>query len=420
MLLGFGLVIRLALLLFGTGPLVSDALYYDGIANAIVAGHDYEPYWPPGLTYYLAAWKSVFGLEPIVSRLAMLPWYLGLVFVARDILRRISGHLPANLAVAMLGFYPALIHHSIEPLSQLPAATLLLLAFHQYLRFRETPEHLTVHLSGLFLGMLVLFRPSALILVAVWPLIIGWRRRSFLQAWIPVLFVVGLTSWGLTQRHGRFVLLNDANARNLYLGNTPWTDTYKTWYYGSHWTMSPANPDRLRLELETIRRMPVEERSNAFLKKALQHIGDDPVGFGVRTASRVRTFWAADSFSGARLVNQGQKTMGYTVLGLDGVFYLLVMALALWWWFAVGWPQAPGFRIAIGGLVALYALPYTFSFSHPTYHQPVLPLLVVMASLGCASLWTSKVKLKIHRKWVAAMVILLLIQLEWVIRMGQS
>jgi len=416
-LLGTALFLRLVLILFGVGPLVSDALYYDGIGNALVGGHDYEPYWPPGLPHYLAAWKSIFGMNPMVSRLAMLPWFVALAFTLRNLLCRISGHLPANLAMVMVGFYPAFVHHSIEPLSQLPAATLLLFAFHQYLCYREYPKALHIHLAGLCLGMVVLFRPSALLLALVWPVVLGWRRRAFFQAWIPLVLVVGLTSWGLTKKHGRFVLLNDANARNLYLGNTPWTDSYKTWHYGSHWTMAPYNPAMLRMELETIRRMPVEERSSAYLSRTLHYMSSDPLALANRTLSRIRTFWVADSFSGSRLVNQGRPIQGYSVLGLDGLFYLLIMGLGLWWWFAVGWPGVPGIKTSLGALIALYALPYAFSFSHPTYHFPVLPLVIVAASLGGAALWSRPMPTKTPRGWIISVALLVLIQTEWMIRM---
>lgn len=261
-LLAAALLVRILLLLINsTSPLVSDALYYDGVANAIVQGYDYEPYWPPGLTYYLAGWKLGLGFETWVSRLAMLPWFIVMAIALRSMLRRLSGNLSANLAMLLLGCFPAFIHHSVEPLSQLPTAALIALAFDQYLRFREHRAMAPVLFSGLFLALAVLFRPSVLLLTVIWPLWCAWRRPRFAAALIPIAVILPLVLNFLLHRHDRFVFFNDATARNVYLGNNPWTPWYKTWYFGSHWTMSPLNPPGLLTELETIRELPVYERN---------------------------------------------------------------------------------------------------------------------------------------------------------------
>lgn len=426
MLLVGALILRLLFLLINaTTPLVSDALYYDGVANAIVQGYDYEPYWPPGLTHYLAAWKVAFGFDSWVSRLAMLPWFIVVAIAVRSMLRRLSGNLPANLAMLFLGCSPALIHHSTEPLSQLPTAALLALAFDQYLRFREHRAISPVLLSGLFLALAVLFRPSCFLLAVLWPLCCAWRRPRFAAALIPIAVIVPLVLNFLLQKHERFVFFNDATARNVYLGNNPWTHWYKTWYYGSHWTMSPLNPPGLLTELEAIHEYPIYERNSAYWAATSRHIRDEPGMFMVRTSSRMRTFFAADSFTGSRLVNQGHPVVGYFTLALDGLLYLLVMALALRWIFLTPRPPRPFLRRDFLILIMLYALPYFFSFSHPTYHLPLMPILICFAALAGTAWMQGDEKtatmgdpIKGGKRWRIAVAILLLVQLEWVVQMA--
>lgn len=426
-LLGFAFFLRLAFVLFNANtPLVADALYYDGVGNAIVQGYSYEPYWPPGLTHYLAGWKALLGFDPIISRLAMLPWFVVLAIGMRMILRRLSGDLPANLGMLLLACFPAFVHHSSEPLSQLPAAALLTLAFDQYLRYRENRTHTSALLAGLFMGLLILFRPSALLLAFVWPVLVAKRKPRLALALIPVMLVVGLASTYVSVRQGRFILLNDANSRNFYLGNTPWTPWYKTWYFGSHWTFSPLNPQGLRTELETIQELPLEHRNRAYLSAGWDHIGSEPGMFLARSASKFRTFLAADSFTGARLVNRGKPIVGYFILALDGLLYLLVMALALRWWYMTPRPPRPFLRRDALLVVLLYALPYFVSFSHPTYHLPLMPLFICAAALTGAA-WLSRGEgagilmgdpVRGNRRWKLALLVLFLIQLEWGIQMA--
>lgn len=115
---------------------------------------------------------------------------------------------------------------------------------------------------------------------------------------------------------------------------------------------------------------------------------------------------------------------GKVVLAMDAVLYSLVL---VGWILVVlgGWKgELPGnVRWLSVAVVAMYALPYVFSFSHPSYHLPVLPL---MAALGLvpASLWIfpkgRPFRLpKGGKAWwaVALVLVVLALQIEWVLRM---
>jgi hypothetical protein len=83
-------------------------------------------------------------------------------------------------------------------------------------------------------------------------------------------------------------------------------------------------------------------------------------------------------------------------------------------------------RATLLWIVAGYAIPYWISFSHPTYHIPVVPLLAVPAAVLLAqvlgmeagALDTALTKLKQRRSIAVAVVVFLAIQVEWAVVMG--
>ena len=70
------------------------------------------------------------------------------------------------------------------------------------------------------------------------------------------------------------------------------------------------------------------------------------------------------------------------VLGADAFFYIALAILYLLFWFSAARRELPGGSLAmIGGFLLVYALPYLVSFSHPTYHLPMLPIMLLPAGV---------------------------------------
>ena len=70
----------------------------------------------------------------------------------------------------------------------------------------------------------------------------------------------------------------------------------------------------------------------------------------------------------------------------------------------------------------IYALPFLISFSHPTYHMPMVPLLLLPASVFVSGYLQGKVKIDgaaLRKKWkfLVLLLIFLAIQIEWIVQM---
>jgi 4-amino-4-deoxy-L-arabinose transferase-like glycosyltransferase len=422
------LVLRLGMLAaVADEPLISDSLYYHQSAIAWVDHGQVDTYWPPGLPLYEAAFVWLFGKGEIWVRLAMLPWFLWMCQNFYRIAYRLHSRVAANIGLLLLALYPAMIHQSVEPLSYLPAAAILLALFGQMQAYVEERKPGRLWRAGILIGLLILFRPSAAIFLIALPPLILLRRRKFLPGFTLALFATLTVSpwlWLAHQQTGRIVPINDASSRNFYLGNNAWTPGYKTWYYGSHWTADPKLPAAFRAELQALEAMPLGVQGRAYTRAAWTDIRARPLAFGVRTLSRMRTLLAFDTFAGARLRWSGHPLagMGYATLGIEAASYMLLGIACIAFWFSETRRDLGGGSLAIiTGFLLLYALPYWFSFSHPTYHLPMLPLMLLPAAVwlrqvlerGTLPQWQRK---QTVRAWLVLFVFVA-IQVEWVIQM---
>lgn len=423
---GAGLLLRILLwLVLREAAFKADAFYYVEESLSIRSGALHVPYWPPALPHYLALAGELLGDSVAAIRFAMLFWYGLLSWGLWQLLIELKAIRAANLAVAILAFYPGFIHQSVEPLSQLPAAACLIFMCLFFLRLRQGINASWALPAGFACAMLVLFRPSALILIPFMPFIFRlthhgfkwpWMIRFWWAAMLPLAIWIGYTS----SVNDRFILINDANSRNVYLGNNAFTPLYKTWYLASHWDGEPGYPSEFKQELLRFKAMPPASRPAAFREAAWEHIRSEPMKFMARSMSRARTFWAFDTFSGAGFIRTygWPPWIGYLILLLDALFYSLIVLGALVRIFLAGWGR---FGKSVLLLLLLYYLPYCFSFSHPTYHLPLVPLLIVPAAM----FWSAPLEIKAVRNWhgrqlrtaLAVGLVFVFIQVEWVLHM---
>lgn len=426
LLLGGGMLLRLALILSAwDAPLEGDARWYGEAAEQWLNGGGYDPYWPPGLTTWLALWKGIFGSGDGVARLSILPWALLFFMALRPALRAVSNEAFTNALVLLFCIYPTFLLHSTEPLSHLPAACFLLLAWNAVEKARTSGKWSPLLWTGLWLGLLILVRPSALLLLLLWPMVLGGRRKDkgrfplrYLLPWLPGLAIVVGASLAISAfafNDGRTILLNTSNARNFYLGNNAWTPEYKTWYYGSHWAQHPDHPEAFREELQDLDSSFESEGAMAFWEASFTDILDRPGAFLRRCLSRVRTFLAYDTMAAGRLQHKGNTPLAVLALALDALCFLSLLFLAAAFLFF----RSPKLHLGLAALLFLYALPYFFSFSHPTYHLPLTPMLAVMG----AHAWKVRnegMRMSVRQKRFFTGVLLLLaaVQVEWTLRMA--
>ena len=389
-----------------------DAQGYIHTANQMLSGEDFIPFWPPGLPMMLVPGIALLGDEVWVHALVML-----LVFCigARLFYQGLRRHLKPkqlNLILAVFTVYPAFIHHAVSPLTHLPVAVCLLGLFGALINGKN------IWKAGIWLGIAVMIRPATAALLPV-VLFILWKQHRPAKSWaislLPLFtFMAIWQSWTFSM-NGHWVWMNEANSMNVFLGNNPDTPLYRSWWLGSH--PETENPDfatytQIRSE---INELPLSEQGSAYIREAVNHVVDRPDLFIIRTLNRIRCFFAFDTFSGAAIRDKLPRLSGLFLL-LDAMCYVGLGVMILFILFSRE-AYRPEFSLQLGGLIILaYALPYFLTISHPTYHLPLVPLVVLSVS---SSFRQMSVKKTAMSKWGYVIIILFLfIQLEWVIMMA--
>lgn len=409
-------------------PFASDAQEYTAMARQLLGGQPFVPYWPPGVPLYLVPFVAI-GASDMVLRASILVFWLIACWSLLRLMRALGAGGIAWLVLLIFGLLPDSIQMAIEPMTQMPAAALLLLAAGsavRLLRGAPTSEYL---LLGASLGYLSLVRPSALPLVFLMPLACALVTRRFYPAIASALvafIMVGAWVQHTRAMTGRWII-NTANQVNLYYGNNPWTPLYRTWYFGSH---AKLGTDEIKdfpeyeHTIEAISQLPQVDRPAAFEHLTVLYVRQHPVLFLDRTANRVRCFFGFDTFTSANLT--GKLWLGMHIfraaLLLEALTYLLLTGFAVFWI-----AQAPGAfwrepaHLLLLAVMAIYAAPYWITMSHPTYHFPVLlPLAALGASAWRSSRPASSLALRVKPRAWLSVAALLLIQVEWVWQMSHS
>lgn len=417
MMVGFGLVLRLVTFLSSANvPLYGDAWDYFHTAQQLLKGEAFEPDWPPGLPYYLRGVMALLGDREWIAKIAMLPMYLLCSLAVYRLILRFSDRCAASIALLALAVMPTFILVSVTPITQLPTALLLAVLVLLVESCLRKPSVGAVFGIGLSLAGLLLVRPSNLLLCVFVPLWLAWRTKKWMVAALPgALILTSLSMWTYRAHEltGRVIFINNANSQNFFYGNNPWTPLYRTWWFGSHKEGSEGVPEEFRAEHRRIRSLPQADRDAAFSHAALSHIAERPDLFLVRTFARVRTFLAFDTFTAAQFVKRGKSQWaGVALLALDAVIYLNVLFGAI----LFGLRSIDRGRWAIlFGISFGYAFPYFISFSHPTYHAPLLPLGAVLSSAAASEWMQHRLKLKPSLLMGAVLLFAVLIQAEWLL-----
>ncbi len=433
-IIGIGITIRVAVLIvFAQLPLASDALSYHNMALRILANENFSPYWPPALPYFLSFFYYIFGPAEFVGRASMLLFYLIFSYAIFRLTKEITSIQTANITVLLFAIFPTYIFHSVEPYTQLPTATYLVVAAYLIVLSNKKQNLVYSILLGITIALLILTRASSIILLGLIPLYLIFKNRNLRSA--VLLFLVALVvvfGWvgKVHQMTGRWIFINEANSANFFFGNNPYTPLYKTWWFGSHGEGDPEVPTAYRELLSSIRDNEAQIQDKLFFQVALNHIKTRPELFLIRTINRVRNYFAFDTFTGSALINSYSfnNFLGLAVIAIDALFYCAIMLLALRYMFTLQLNSNQFDYFALFMLLALgYAAPYWISFSHPTYHFPIIPLFGVLASALTARIIEAKHR-QISWSWIPqsgrkkySFLIICLVfiftQIEWVLVM---
>jgi 4-amino-4-deoxy-L-arabinose transferase-like glycosyltransferase len=385
----FGFILRIfLLLLLSDFPLVDDALEYHKVAIQLLHNDSFYPYWPPGLSYFLSLVYKILGESEIIGRVSMLLFYIIFSLLIYLFVKEISNKKAANLTVLIFSLYPLYIHQSVDTLTHLPVATCLIgIAYLLTLTCKKTSKPL-LFLIGLILGAVTLIRPSSMALTLLVPLFIFFKTKRIWISIIPFMIsLIIISGWILKAYNmtGQFVMINYASSQNFFFGNNPYTPLYKTWWFGSHNAGGVNVPEEYTKMVQNIRRNPIHVHDKIYRKVAFSHILSRPDLFLIRTMNRARNYFAFDTCTGSFLINKykiSNKLFGLIILGIDAVFYNLIMigAILFLFNFRSFLMKSDHFSIILG-IVIVYAVPYWLSFSHTMYHIPIVPLFGIFASV---------------------------------------
>jgi len=381
-----GLVIRIYILALSNGSsLISDSKGYHNVALQMDCSSKFSTYWPPALPFYLHLWHKLFGSTETVSRIAMIPWYILLCLFLFLLVRKVFDASVANISILAVTFFPTFIYHSISPLTQLPAAALLALIGYVMIKHMENPGFVYPIVLGLALGFLVLLRPSSVALLLLIVFYYIFRARKITSFTVMMAIALVIVSGWMYKAHsmtGRFVLINDANSMNLFYGNNPYTPLYKTWWLASHGKMEDGIPSGFTELMWKIESKPLDTQQRIMREIAVRYILKHPDLFLVRTASRVRCFFAFPTFTGSilRATKLLSRRASLLVILIDAIFYFAVMLSAIIFLCSRGLSFLEYEHYKIILVVTLgYAVPYWLSFSHPTYNFPLIPLFLIFS-----------------------------------------
>lgn len=429
-LISFGFLIRIgALIISARLPLVSDAFSYHSMALQLHSNENFSPFWPPALPYFLLSFYNIFGMSEFIGRTSMLLFYLLFSFAIYLLTKELSSARTANLTVLFFSVFPTHIFHSINTLTALPTATYLVGVAYLVIVVKKGIHWLYSILLGVTLALLVLTRASSALLILLIPLYIFIRTKNISATLVPLVVSLAIIFAWVFKAHemtGRWIMINEANSFNIFIGNNPYTPLYKTWWFGSHGEGEHDVPIAYTEMLMDIRGNPPEFRDRLYLKVALDHVVSRPDLFLIRTANRIRNYFAFDTFAGSTLIRfySMNKIFGLIVIFMDALFYCAIMAAAIRQMFDLHSTSPQLENITLLLLVGVcYAGPYWISFSHPTYHFPVVPLFSVLAAILVENLVNLGQK-EISWSWipsgrrkylfVSAGLIFLYVQIEWI------
>lgn len=430
--ISFGLILRIcALSIFYRFQLVGDELGYHTMAIQLVRGDSFYPYWPPGLPYYLSFFYKVFGQNELAARGSILLLYIVFSYFIYLLVKEIAAKKVANIIVLIFSIYPNYIWHSITPLTDLPTATYLAaITYLAILLYRRKTVFIALAL-GVISGCAALTRPSSLIFIVLMLVYIFSKTRKKRIAFILFLTVFGIIFAWQFKIHNMtksFVMINSANSKNIFIGNNPYTPLYKTWWFGSHGRgddRDNISEGYARMEQE-IRKSPLSEQPRLFLQAAVKHILTRPDLFIIRTLNRIRCYFVFDTYFGSFLVKKYHlsKPLGLSIIILDAIFYCSLMIGAILFLFTIKRSFIKFEQVLMIALIILfYSIPYWLSFSHPTYHFPVVPLFAVLFAGFAGKLMDKKDFLKCgyintlyerRRPLLFTLLFFIYIQAEWI------
>lgn len=360
--IGVGLVARLAwAMAFPANP-VSDGRTYLQLAQKILAGEDYgiagtRAYWPPGYPFYLVPWLWALDNQKIAIVASNFALYLvGALGVFGLGCRLINRH-GARLALLLFAIWPNLIFQSSVPEKEQVLVALmpwiLLLWCGPKSKKGPTPGWNSIG-AGIAFGAAMLVQPAVQFLFAVL-FVFGWVatrefRRTVLSMaclFVGAAIVVGPWTWRNIQVFDQFVLVSTNGGFGLFGANNP-----------------KATGGYLPIELwpKDLLELPETQADREGKRRAFNWIADNPKRFTQLGLEKNVRFMGDDAAGAYTTLKRGPDTGGgmvYAVFkGISNIFWL-----GYWWIVSFGLLRLMGQGLRMHPLQMLLPASFLYSFA---------------------------------------------------------
>jgi len=384
-----------------------DAVFYSRDAVGIV--HHFPGanafFFPPGISYALAAGYALFGTKVVVAKLVVLLISVGAVAAIRLLAGLVlRDERNARRAGWIAALYPPAIFMSGDPFSH-PLGLLSFTLFAALLVIAYDRRNWFAALgAGLAWGVGALTRPSALsfglALVIVVFVIARGRRGEVpirvlvggLAAVIAMAALVIMPVAAFNSSEGQGLTIATNTEINLFVGNSPYTPLYKTSQLaqGSPNDQPPKIRDFIKRHWDPTKTpTPTRAQRSAMQREAIHYMTSHPLPTIARTFNRGLAFWGFDYYMSRQVENHyGLTTTTIApMLAIEAGGSLAVLFLALLGALFARDRFRGGWAAVLLLLVGCYELPYLVAFSVGVYHFDIMGLLIPFAAVGIDVAW---------------------------------
>lgn len=389
-------------------------------------GAENKPYFRAPLYYHLLGWLyAVTGPEPMSGRIAGIVLGAACVYLLGRLGAAVGGPAAGVLAALFAALYWPFIVFDAELLTVGLEVFLDVAMLVTMLAAARRGSLRLFFLAGLLWGFSAITRPNVLAfvpafllwawLVAQWPgnvLPAGQPfgagtanpgavpaakapvRGARFGRWLAIVACTGtagaLVVLPVTARNwvvgSEFVLIASQGGVNFYIGNNPQSDGYTAIVPGTRPDWWGGYEDTHKIpEKELGRPLTEREVSSYWASKAWEWIRSDPGAWGALVVKKFRTFW-----SPVEIPNNQPMGFFASLSPISSVFWVGFPAAAVLGIAGVAfWRRDPsGGRpwLLLGLFAATYMLTVVAFFTPERYRLPVIPVLIVSAAYGLASL----------------------------------
>jgi tetratricopeptide (TPR) repeat protein len=363
--------------------LAMDSQEYDRWAQGIAAGDwmgSQVFFQAPLYPYALGVLYAVFGRSLDAVYLVQIALAVAGCWALYRAGREMAGERVGLAAAGLAAFYGPFLFHDVQLLKESAAV-----AVTSFLLWSLAARRWLA--SGILLGILVLLRENALLLLPfLLPLAVSKGLKSFVRRAAALISGLALVLLPVALRNGfvggDFLPTTFQGGVNFYIGNNPEADgTYRPIVPGKQIpALERQEPVRIA-ERELGRKLAPGEVSSFWMRKALSWTADHPGDFLGLQLRKLRMFWswyeqpdAVDYYWVRRL----SPALRWGAPVEFGTVALLALA-GLWLVRRHPGPFAPALLFALGWMLSTVVF---FLFSR--YRLPAVPALMILAAIPLA------------------------------------